>query len=59
MIDDPAGRVALEFGVTGVPESFLVGPDGSVRAKVIGGVDYDGLEDLLRRASAGPAAAGG
>ncbi len=59
VIDDAAGRVALDFGVTGVPESFLVGPDGTVRAKVIGGVAYDGLEDLLRRASVSPAAAGG
>lgn len=50
VIDDPVGRVALEWGVTGVPESFLVGPDGTVQAKVIGGIRFDSLEDLLAQA---------
>ena len=54
VIDDPVGRVALEFGVTGVPESFLVGPDGSVRAKVVGGVSFERLEDLLAQAAGRP-----
>lgn len=54
VLDDPAGRVALDFGVTGVPESYLIGPDGTVRAKVIGGIDFDKLENLLARAQAGP-----
>ena len=50
VIDDPVGRVALEWGVTGVPESFLVGPDGTVQAKVVGGIRFDSLEDLLAQA---------
>lgn len=37
-----------EWGVTGVPESYLVGPEGRVRAKIVGGIDVDRLEDLLR-----------
>ncbi len=53
VLDDAVGRIALEWGVTGVPESFLVGPDGTVRAKVTGGIDYDRLEDLLAQARAG------
>lgn len=50
VVDDPVGRVALEWGVTGVPESFLVAPDGTVAAKVVGGIRFDGLEDLLAQA---------
>jgi cytochrome c biogenesis protein CcmG/thiol:disulfide interchange protein DsbE len=59
VLDDEVGQVALEWGVTGVPESFLVGPDGSVRAKIVGGVEYDELEALLAEAQGGPAAVGG
>jgi cytochrome c biogenesis protein CcmG/thiol:disulfide interchange protein DsbE len=53
------GQGALEWGVTGVPESFLVGPDGTVRAKITGGVEYDKLETLLARAQGGSAGGGG
>ena len=27
---DPTGRVGIDLGVTGVPETFLIGPDGTV-----------------------------
>ena len=47
------GRVTVDFGVTGVPESFLVGPDGIVRAKITGGIEADKLEEVLERAKAG------
>ena len=33
---DPAGRAAIDWGVTGVPETFVVGPDGTIRHKHIG-----------------------
>jgi cytochrome c biogenesis protein CcmG/thiol:disulfide interchange protein DsbE len=29
---DREGRLGLEFGATGAPESYVVGPDGTVRA---------------------------
>lgn len=29
---DPEGRFGLEMGVTGVPETFVIGPDGAIRA---------------------------
>lgn len=35
---DPQGAVALEWGVRGPPESYLVSPDGTVVAKVLGPV---------------------
>ena len=50
MLVDPNGKVALEFGVAGVPESFLIDPGGVIVAKVVGGVRADELEDLLARA---------
>ena len=40
----------LDWGITGVPESFLVDPAGVVRAKVVGGVTEAGLERLLATA---------
>lgn len=33
---DPDGRRAIEWGVYGAPETFLVGPDGVIRAKHVG-----------------------
>ena len=50
VLPDPDGRVALEYGVRGPPESFLVGPRGLVVAKIVGRVSADGLESLMRAA---------
>jgi cytochrome c biogenesis protein CcmG, thiol:disulfide interchange protein DsbE len=33
---DPKGRAAIDWGVYGVPESFIIGPDGTIRYKQIG-----------------------
>ena len=59
VLADPVGSAALEFGVTGVPESYLIAPDGTVVSKVIGGVEYDKLEELLARAQGAPAPGSG
>ena len=40
---DPDGRGAIEWGLTGVPESFLVGPEGRVRAKHVGPLSEEAL----------------
>ena len=53
MVVDPSGRIALEFGVAGVPESYLISPDGTVAAKLIGGVAADALDRVLAQAKAG------
>lgn len=50
MVIDPNGSMSVDFGVRGVPESFLVSPDGVVVSKVVGGVRYEALAELLRRA---------
>lgn len=47
IVDDPSGQVALDFGVRGPPESFLVAPDGTVLVKFIGQVTADGLDRVL------------
>jgi cytochrome c biogenesis protein CcmG/thiol:disulfide interchange protein DsbE len=52
VVRDPAGRTALDFGVTGVPESYLVDPNGIVVARLVGGVQADALDVLLQQAKA-------
>ncbi|MDQ3979172.1 MAG: TlpA family protein disulfide reductase [Actinomycetota bacterium] len=54
MVVDPKGRVALDWGVAGVPESYLVTPDGRVAAKVVGGVRMASLENLLAQVRPAP-----
>ena len=49
VITSDEGDIALDYGVAKVPESYLVAPDGTVVAKIIGGVTEAGLEDLLDR----------
>lgn len=51
VVDDPGAKV--DFGVRGVPESFLVDPDGVVRTRLVGGVTADGLDRLLRQGGLG------
>lgn len=55
MVEDPKGRIAIDYGVAGVPESFLIDPKGVVVAKLLGGVRFDDLEALLAKAKAGEA----
>jgi cytochrome c biogenesis protein CcmG/thiol:disulfide interchange protein DsbE len=49
VVDDSGSKV--DFGVRGVPESFLVSPDGVVLSRIIGGVTLEGLEGLLDQAT--------
>ena len=53
MLTDPKGRVALDYGVAGIPESFLISPDGMVAAKLVGGVQAVRLDEVLNQAKAG------
>jgi len=52
MLTDPDGRIALDFGVGGVPESFLIDPDGIIVSKILGGVRAEDLQRLLDEAQA-------
>ena len=46
---DRTGRAGIEFGVTGVPETFLVGADGQVLAKHSGPLTDADVEGLLKK----------
>ena len=57
---DLDGRVAIDWGVYGVPETFVVGADGTITYKHIGALTEEALADTivplvarLRRASTG------
>ncbi len=52
VVDDPNGQTALDFGVRGPPESFLVDPNGFVIWKGIGQVNADGLDKLVAQGKA-------
>ncbi len=46
---DFEGRAAIDLGVYGAPETFLVDHEGIIRHKHIGPVDQTVFEDLMRR----------
>ncbi len=50
---DKAGRAAIEWGVYGVPETFLIGPDGRILDKHVGPLDQAAAAKLLQRALMG------
>jgi len=47
---DRAGRAAIEWGVYGVPETFVIGPDGRILEKHVGPLDQQAAAKLLQRA---------
>jgi cytochrome c biogenesis protein CcmG/thiol:disulfide interchange protein DsbE len=55
---DQRGRAAIDWGVYGVPETFLVGPDGVIATKVIGPLDADNVARVLKPAIEKALAAG-
>lgn len=44
---DPDGRASLDWGVTGVPETFIIGPEGTVVYKHVGPMTADALEQRI------------
>ncbi len=44
---DADRSISVRYAVAGVPESYLVAPDGTVVAKLVGGVTAAGLDKLL------------
>lgn len=47
---DRAGRSAIEWGVYGVPETFVIGPDGRIVEKHVGPLDQQAAAKLLQQA---------
>ena len=44
---DPGGRSAIDYGVFGVPETYVIATDGTVMAKLLGAVDAATLEQVV------------
>jgi len=45
---DPKGRTGIDWGVYGVPETFIVDADGIVRYKYIGPISPEALESVVK-----------
>lgn len=45
---DGNGRASIEWGVYGVPETFVVGRDGTIRYKLVGPVTRANLDSVLK-----------
>jgi cytochrome c biogenesis protein CcmG, thiol:disulfide interchange protein DsbE len=45
---DVSGRAAIEWGVYGVPETFIVGRDGKIAYKLVGPVTPDNIEQVVK-----------
>ena len=46
---DETGRVGIDFGVYGVPETFIIGPDGVIRDKLVGIVTPENLAEVIAK----------
>jgi cytochrome c biogenesis protein CcmG/thiol:disulfide interchange protein DsbE len=46
---DPNGRASIDWGVYGVPETFIVGPDGTIRHKHIGPLTQENFAAFKER----------
>ena len=45
---DANGRASIEWGVYGVPETFVVGRDGNIAYKMVGPVTADNIDSALK-----------
>ncbi len=45
---DDSGRAGIEWGVYGVPETFVVGRDGKIAYKLVGPITADNLDSVLK-----------
>lgn len=45
-LTDPSGKMGLELGISGVPETYVVRPDGTIADKITGPIVPDTLEQV-------------
>jgi cytochrome c biogenesis protein CcmG/thiol:disulfide interchange protein DsbE len=50
LVEDPGSDTAIDYGVFGVPETFVIDPDGTIAAKTTGAVTYEWLTENIERA---------
>jgi cytochrome c biogenesis protein CcmG, thiol:disulfide interchange protein DsbE len=46
---DESGRAAIEWGVYGVPETFVIGRDARIAFKLVGPITPDNFDSVLKR----------
>jgi cytochrome c biogenesis protein CcmG/thiol:disulfide interchange protein DsbE len=49
---DASGRASIDWGVSGVPETFALGPDGAIRAKHAGALTEEAARRMIAAAEA-------
>jgi cytochrome c biogenesis protein CcmG/thiol:disulfide interchange protein DsbE len=49
LLDDPSSKTAIAYGVSGVPETFVIAPNGVVAYKQVGAVSFGSLSDEIAR----------
>jgi cytochrome c biogenesis protein CcmG, thiol:disulfide interchange protein DsbE len=49
ILTDPDGTISVAFGVAKAPETWIIDPDGVVRARIISNVDAELLTEMLGR----------
>ncbi|MBU3914911.1 redoxin domain-containing protein [bacterium] len=45
--DDKTGSISLDYGVTAVPETFLINKEGTIHKKILGAADMKTLTEFL------------
>jgi len=55
---DPRGRTSIDWGVYGVPETFVIGRDGRIAYKLVGPISPENLQAALKPAIEKALAAG-
>lgn len=52
-LDDPDSTAAIEFGVFGIPETYVIARDGTIAAKITGAITFEGLASTIEDVLAG------
>lgn len=49
VLQDPEGKIGIDLGITGAPESYFIDRTGVVRDKHVGELTWDSLADYARK----------
>lgn len=55
-VEDPKSRTAIDYGLYGVPETFIISPDGRVARKITGPADAATVTRIVDSLLSGPVA---